>query len=179
VLAGRLSKRKVAVAGHSGGTASVLANAGATQRWGGGPVYQETSSWPIAFLAASPQGPMDASFNSGFGVSSFDDVDRPFMFITGAGDETGEPPAARTTAWFQSQPGSKFLSWDRRPAALHETMDIERCETPLRERHCEWIASAGTAFLDAIVRTRSLARHWMRSNAYEILSGGDIELHVR
>jgi hypothetical protein len=180
-LDGRIDSEKVAVAGHSAGTTSVLVAAGAVQWWDvEGPVYQDDRlEQPLAFLATGPQGPMDAGFGTGFHVTSFDDIDRPFMFITGAGDATGEPPAARTTGWLMSQYGGKYLSWDRRPAAVHETMNIHKCDTTLRQKHCVWIGSAGLAFFDAELRGRSRARHWLHSNAYEILTGGDIELHRR
>jgi hypothetical protein len=65
------------------------------------------------------------------------------------------------------------------PAAVHETMDIDNSDTPLREEHCLWIESAGVAFLDAIVRQRPEAQEWMASEAYEILTEGAIELHRR
>lgn len=101
-LTGMLDATKIVVAGHSGGTPSVLANAGAWQQWEpGGPRYNERSDAPIAFLATGVQGPMYAGFRSGFqspgghsavAEHSFAGIDRPFMFITGVGDETGEPP---------------------------------------------------------------------------------------
>jgi hypothetical protein len=63
--------------------------------------------------------------------------------------------------------------------AVHETMDVDKCDTPLRADHCRWIASTGLAFLDALVRERDEAKEWLRSNALEVLSGGAIELHRR
>ena len=188
-LAGMLDADKIVVAGHSAGSTSVLANAGAWQQWmPGAPQYDERDDAPIAFLASGVQGPMYAGFGSGFqspgsheGISehSFVGIDRPFMFITGVGDETGEPPEARVTAWLTSVPGDKALVWDTVAEAVHETMDIHKCNTAVRADHCAWIGSAGLAFLDAIVRQRPDAEEWMRSNALEILSDGAIELHRR
>ena len=188
-LAGMLDADKIAVAGHSAGSTSVLANAGAWQQWEpGAPRYDERNDAAIAFLATGVQGPMYAGFRSGFqspgthraiGEHSFVGIDRPFMFITGVGDETGEPPEARVTAWLTSSPGDKALLWDTEAEALHETMDIDRCDGSLRANHCTWIGSAGLAFLDAVVRQRPEAEEWMRSNALEVLSGGAIELHRR
>lgn len=115
-LAGMLDATKIVVAGHSGGSIAVLANAGAWQQWEPNiPPYNERNDAPIAFLATGVQGPMYAGFGSGFqspgshrGVAehSFVGIDRPFMFITGVGDETGEPPETRVTAWLTSVPGA-------------------------------------------------------------------------
>jgi hypothetical protein len=110
---------------------------------------------------------------------SFVGIDRPFMFITGVGDKTGEPPEARVTAWLTSAPGYKALVWDTVAEGVHETMDIDRCDTPLRADHCAWLGAAGLAFLDAVLRERPQAQEWLRSNAHEVLSSGTIELHRR
>jgi hypothetical protein len=91
----------------------------------------------------------------------------------------GEPTETRLTAWLTSVPGNKVLLWDTEPEAVHETMNIHKDNTPLRADHCEWIGSAGLAFLDAVVRQRPEAEEWMRSDALKILSGGAIELHRR
>jgi dienelactone hydrolase len=120
-LAGTLDADMIVVAGHSAGTTSVLSNAGAWQRWRpAAPQYDERNDAPVAFLATGVQGPMYAGFHSGFQSPgphnaitehSFSGIDRPFMFITGVGDETGEPPEARVTAWLTSSPGDKALLW--------------------------------------------------------------------
>jgi hypothetical protein len=179
-LAGRLDPRRIVVAGHSAGSGVVLANAGAWQKWTPtGPTYTERYTRVIAFLASGVQGPMYAGFSSGFQPDSFLGIARPFMFITGIGDETGEPSTARTTAWLSSRAGSKLLLWDTSAGAVHETMDIHKCDTPARSDHCRWIASAGLAYLDAIVRGRSQAQRWLASPAMAALSGGAIELHQR
>jgi hypothetical protein len=188
-LAGMFDADMIVVAGHSAGTTSVLANAGAWQQWlPAGPQYDEHNDAPIAFLATGVMGPMYAGFRSGFqspgthrGTTehSFAGIDRPFMFITGVGDRTGEPPEARVTAWLTSGPGNKALVWDSVAEAVHETMDIDKCDTPLRADHCAWLGSAGLAFLDAVVRRRPEAQAWLRSNALEVLSSGAIELHRR
>jgi hypothetical protein len=188
-LAGLLDPSKIVVAGHSAGSDSVLAAAGAWQQWvPGGKRYQERNDAPIAFLATGVHGPQYAGFHSGFqspgsgsGIPehSFHGITRPFLFITGVGDETGEPPEARVSAWLTAQTGKKTLMWNTSPEAVHETMDIHKCDTPLQANHCRWIASAGVAFLDAVVRGRAVAEEWLRSDALEVLSGNAIELHHR
>ena len=179
-LKGQFDMTKIVVAGHSAGTTTVLSNAGAFQQWvTGGTRYEERDDRPIAFLASGPQGPMYAGFASGFQTTSFLKIDRPFMFITGVGDETGEPIPTRVIGWITSIPGNKALVWDTEPGAVHETMDINKCDTPVQHNHCRWLASAGVAFLDSVVRERPEARDWMASNALNVLSGGAIELHRR
>lgn len=190
---GMLDASRIVVAGHSAGSATVLANAGAWQQWvSSGPVYDERDDAPIAFLATGVQGSMYAGFHSGFqspgpdpliGAHSFAGIERPFMFITGVGDETGEPSEARVGAWLTSQGGNKLLLWDTDPGARHETMDTDLCEgrrdPVVPEGHCEWIGSAGLAYLDAVVRGQPRALAWVQSGAIEVLSGGSIELHRR
>ena len=189
-LTGLLDPERIVVAGHSAGSTVALANAGARQQFvDGGPLYDERDDAPVAFLATGVQGPMFAGFHSGFqpaapelDVHSFTGIDRPFMFITGVGDETGEPPESRVTAWLTAQgTGDMYLSWDTDHRAVHETMDIDvdKCDTAVRSDHCRWIGSAGLAFLDAIVRQRPEARQWLDSDAYRVLTGDAIELHNR
>ena len=187
-LTGLLDPDLIVVAGHSAGSTVALANAGARQQFvDGGPLYDERDDAPVAFLATGVQGPMFAGFHSGFQPAapeldrhSFTSIDRPFMFITGVGDETGEPPESRVTAWLTAQgTGDMYLSWDTDRAAVHETMDIDKCDTAVRSDHCRWIGSAGLAFLDATVRRRPEARQWLNSDAYHVLTGGAIELHSR
>jgi predicted dienelactone hydrolase len=180
-LQGRLDASKIVVAGHSGGTSAVLANAGGRQQFvPGGPVYREEDSRPIAFLATAPQGPAYAGFTSGFDEKlGFVDIERPLLMITGMGDETGEPVPTRLTAWITSKPGQKTLVWDTDPEAVHETMDIDKCNTPVRADHCRWLASAGVAWLDAVVRDRREAWDWLAEDALATLTGGAIELHER
>jgi hypothetical protein len=190
-LDGLLDPERIVVAGHSAGSTVPLAIAGARQQWViGGPQYEERDDAPIAFLATGVQGPMYAGFSSGFrsadsdsgfGTRSFfSGIDRPFMFITGIGDETKEPPESRVSAWLNAEgTGDMYLSWDTDGRAVHETMDIHKCDTAVRSDHCRWIGSAGLAFLDAVVRDRPEARSWLDSDAYRVLTGGAIELHNR
>ena len=158
-LAGMIDETKIIVGGHSAGSTSVLASAGAWQKWVvGGTQYDERDDRPIAFIASGPQGPVYAGFASGFQSASYDGIERPFLFITGAGDETGEPPESRVTGWLRSVAGNKALSWDTEAEAVHETMDIHKCNTPLREDHCRWIGSLGVAYLDAVAKGRQVRR---------------------
>jgi hypothetical protein len=144
------------------------------------PSHGEADPRPIAFLAAAPQGPAYAGFRSGFDEErGFVDIERPLLLITGKGDETGEPVPTRLTAWITSQPGRKSLVWDTDPEAVHGTMNRAQCETPVQADHCDWLASAGVAWLDAVVRNRREAQEWLDSDALATLTQGAIELHDR
>jgi hypothetical protein len=180
-LNGLLDETRIVIGGHSAGSTDVLTSAGAWQRWvKGGTKYDEHDDRPIAFMASGVQGPMYAAFNSGFQSESYTAIDgRPFLFITGFGDTNGNPAESRVTGWLRSTAGDKFLSWDTETEAVHETMNIHKCDTPLRLDHCTWIGSAGLAFVDAYVRGRQEAIDWLASDAYETLTGGAIELHER
>jgi hypothetical protein len=183
-----LDPQRIVLAGHSAGSSVPLANAGAWQQFvTNGPRYDERDDAPMAFLVTGVQGPTYAGFRSGFqpgepeiDLHSFTGIDRPLMSITGVGDETGEPPESRVTAWLTAQPtGDTYLSWDTDRRAVHETMDIHKCDTSIRAAHCRWIGSAGLAFLDGIVRRRPAARQWLASDAYRVLTRGAIELQSR
>lgn len=186
-LAGRIDATRLAVAGHSAGSAVPLALAGAIRQFGG-PPRSSVDARPLAFLATGPQGPDYAGFNTGFREDSFHTIDtRPFLWVTGRGDETGgedapqhEPGEARSAGWLTSTRGNKLLSWDNDDVAVHESMDIHKCDqSPVQRSHCDAFAMLGTAFLDAHLRQRDVALAYLASAMYDALSAGAIELHRR
>jgi hypothetical protein len=180
-LTGLFDDERVVVGGHSAGSTAPLANAGAWQLFepAAGRI-DERDDRPVSFLASGVQGPMYAGFPTGFQADSYVGIDRPFLFITGVGDETGEPSEARVAGWLTSAgAGDKVLSWDTEPEAVHETMNIDKCDTEVRADHCEWIGAIGVAYLDAAVGHRREARQWLTSGNVDVLTGGAIELHQR
>ncbi len=193
-LTGLFDHDTIAVAGFSAGTTSVHVNAGAWQQWDAGSQrYHEPVRGPVAFFAAGPQGPEYAGFNSGFQSRDGDaedgtgwdehswvGIERPYMFVTGVGDETNEPPESRVAGFLTSVGNdNKFLLWDTEPTAVHNTMNINKCDTDIRADHCEWIASAGLAYFDLTLRGRREARRWLASDALDILTADAIELYRR
>jgi hypothetical protein len=186
-ITGHVDAARVAVAGHSAGSPVPMVFAGATRQFAG-PLRQSPDARPLAFLATGPHGPDYADFDDGFHEDSFHTIDtRPFLWITGRGDETGdegatqhEPSEARAAAWLTSTRGNKLLSWDNDEIAVHETMDIHKCDQSATQRtHCDAFAMLGTAFLDAFVRQRTAAVTYLASSAYDTLNAGVIELHRR
>lgn len=186
-LAGHLDASRVIIAGHSAGSPVPLGLAGAVRVFPSGQ-HRDIDPRPVAFLATGPHGPDYASFEDGFREDSFHEIDaRPFLWISGRGDETGavgaanhEPSEGRTAGWLTSTRGNKYLSWDNDEAAVHESMDIHRCDdSDVQRTHCDAFAMLGVAFLDAVVRLRPAAVAYLASSAYDTLNAGVIELHRR
>lgn len=189
-LTGIFDAQKIVIAGFSAGTTGVHVNAGAWQQWTtDSEKYRDRIHEAVAFFAAGPQGPEYAGFGSGFqskdgdagwDVHSWAEIERPFMFVTGIGDETNEPPESRVAAFLSSVGnGNKYMLWNTEPDAGHGTMNLERCDSEVEAAHCEWIGSAGLAYFDAVVRDRHQAQKWLASGSLEILSSGAIELYRR
>lgn len=195
-LLGRFDASKLAVAGWSAGTTVALANAGATRRFKeGGPLYNQKSTRPIAFLAVAPFGPDYAGFYysplfnfGGFQSASFDTIDeRPFLFVTGKGDygpgvglaNTPVKSEARTMGWLRSMQGRKYLAWDTQTYASHGTMNVSDCNTVAKLHHCGGIRTTALAFMDSVLRNRLVATRWLASDALKVLLGNEIELHRR
>ncbi|MBL8316165.1 MAG: hypothetical protein JNK55_20710 [Rubrivivax sp.] len=169
---------RVAVAGHSAGTMAVQANAGAWQQWASHR-YSERVEGARAFMGTGMQGPAYAGFINGFQHDSYYGVDRPMLTISGRGDYTGEPSASKAAAWLMSARNHKFLSWASSLDAVHETMDIDKCDGPVRALHCRWFESLGVAFMDAHLRERQEAIDWLASDAYARMTLGTVDLQRR
>jgi hypothetical protein len=180
---GTLDASRVIVGGWSGGSTIPLANAGAWRQFTPtGPVYtNQKSALPIAFFGYSSMGPAYAGFEGGFQSKSFDGIGlRPFLTITGKGDDHGKTSEARTTAFIRAKPGNKFLSWDTNASILHEHMAHTNCTaSALTQLHCGYFESVMMAYLDAVAYGRQLALDWLDSDAYLTLTGGAVELHRR
>jgi len=171
---------RIVVGGWSGGTEVPLNIAGVKQQFGSFKLPQTAVPGAVAFIADSPRGPTYAGFQSGMDEDSYYGIGtRPFLYFSGRGDETGEPAESRLAAFFGALPGDKFLSWDNAAEAIHGTMDIGECSTPLRANHCRWMRSLGVAFIDAVVMNLPQAVAWLASDAYKTLTNGVIELHRR
>ncbi len=194
-LQGTIDKTSIGVAGHSAGTSIVLAKAGALRRFTpAGPIHDQKSSVPKAFLAAAPFGPDIAGFYyspawnyGGFNGIRFAAIDeRPLLSITGKGDEgpnvgdTGEEviAEARTFAFRQAQQDDKFLSWNTEDDATHETMALGNCAGGLA-LYCAAYGNLAIAFFDAYLKNRQEAKDWLATDGHEVYTGEDVELHRR
>jgi dienelactone hydrolase len=178
-LAGKLDGERIGVGGHSAGTTSGLSMLGAEQQWvqTAGP-YTHLDPRVDAVLAASPQGPTQAGFASGFRNHSFEPIVRPLLSITGIGDDTGEPSVSRRAAYETAMPGDLWLSWDLDLSVHHDTFNREDCAGALAD-HCAWFGAIGVAFLDAYLLDIPGAFDWLASDAPVAASNGVLELTRR
>ncbi len=99
---------KFVIGGHSGGAGGTMMVAGATRAFRIGDLDQDyiaildlSDPRPIAFIALSPQGPGVDGFYEGWkqgGETSWDNVTRPVLVGTGAGDNGCEQSPPSTTS---------------------------------------------------------------------------------
>lgn len=109
-LAGKMDHETIGVGGHSFGahTAQLLAGAQLTGRKGRNESHADPR--PCAFLLLSPQGKGRAGV--GLTERSWDEMDRPFMVITGTKDygRNGEDWEWRTEPFHHAPDGAKYLA---------------------------------------------------------------------
>lgn len=117
-----LDASRLVYGGHSAGALGVMTVAG--MEWTlGSELAPPSDARPIAFIAASPPG-VEAR---GLGEQSFAGVDRPVLFLTGAGDTTRSTEAADRRASFDlllSEPTSFMLFADDE-RARHGVFNLE------------------------------------------------------
>ncbi len=176
---------KVIVGGWSGGSTIPAANAGAWRRFhpSADKVFFQKTLKPVAFFGYSTMGPDYAGFDGGFQSDSYNKIDeRPFLTITGKGDNHGKTSEARTTAFIMAEAGEKYLSWSIAPSIGHSHMAHvgATCNaSPLGQAHCAAFESPMLAFLDWMAYGDTGAEDWLKSDAYKFLTGNAIELHRR
>lgn len=148
-LQGRLDAGRVAVAGHSYGAYTALLCAGARVRL---PERQGNFSEPRAraFIALSPPG----NGSRGLDASSWADIDRPVLCVTGTRDAglQGQPAAWREESFHAMRaPHKTLLVVD---GAEHFTFSGGRPRRPADPRHLGDIESATLWFLDRHLKGR-------------------------
>jgi hypothetical protein len=117
-----LDASRIVYGGHSAGAIGVMTVAG--MAW---PFDSElappSDPRPIAFVAASPPG----RETRGLTARSFVDLDRPVLFLTGAGDTTGSTEADDRHATFGLLPTSptSFMLWVDDERARHSVFNLE------------------------------------------------------
>lgn len=181
-LAGSLDLSRLGYLGHSAGAGSTEMVAGATRQLGTS-VHSLPDPRVKAFVGCSPEGPGD----DGFLDTSWDSVTRPYLSLTGVGDETGEATAAMRPQPYQRMPaGEKYLGWITEASARHTTFEhkLDGCVTWQRQRsadvaRCEtyfgWLEPAALAFFDAQLKGLPAARAYLASDSLRTLSGGVME----
>jgi hypothetical protein len=192
-LRGRLDLDRIAVGGHSAGSAGALSIAGAVRVFNQR-LYSFEDSRPVAFLAFSPQGPTSEGF---FDTdlhkpdTSWDPLERPVLVATGDGDSNCDPrgdcmpganPAYARRVGFNRMPGgNKYLLYIQDAEAYHGMFGLdEDCVAQgLSPAKCQafsdWLTSGALAFLDAHVRRSAVAYAWLQNGLIEAASNKVVE----
>jgi predicted dienelactone hydrolase len=178
-LAGKLDTNRIGLGGHSMGSFTSEAIAGAAVDLPGRPATNLADPRVQAILCLSPQGPGQ------FGLTdhSFDQVALPYLGITGTLDSLGPiaSPAWHKIPFDRSQPGDKY------EILIHGAnhMSFITAKTPLPNRApqaqsiLDYTSSAALAFWDAYLKRDSAAKRYLQSNALEKFSQGAVELNRR
>ncbi len=171
-LAGKLDVERIGVGGHSMGSYTSEAIAGAAVDLPGRPATNLADPRAKAILCLSPQGPGQ------FGLTdhSFDRVSLPYLGITGTLDSLGPiaSPAWHKIPFDRSQPGDKYEVLIK--GANHMSFITAQTLLPGRaaqgQSMLDYTNSAALAFWDTYLKNESAARRYLQSDALETSSQG-------
>ena len=178
-LVGKIDADRIGVGGHSMGSYTTEAIAGALIDLPGHPGKNFADARVKAVLCLSPQGPGQFGLND----HSFDRISLPYMGITGSLDSLG--PVA-STAWHKtpferSQPGDKYHLFIE--GANHMSFITPRALLPGRAEQggaiFDYTNSASLAFWDAYLKGDARAKSYLQSDALEKSSHGAAKLSRR
>jgi len=178
-LVGNMDKDRIGVGGHSMGSYTAEAIAGAVVDLPGHPGSNFADPRVKAVLALSPEGPGQ------FGLQdhSFDRISVPYLGMTGSLDSLG-PRASR--AWHKipferSRPGDKYHVFIE--GANHSSFITARSLRPNHAAQGEAIVgytnSASLAFWDAYLKNDARAKQYLQSDTLEESSHGAARLSRR
>lgn len=203
-IRGRINMSRIVVGGFTEGSNGAISLGGATR------LLTTTDRRnpndfsdprPVAFISLSPKGPRapDDIFNEGFydydlgqRNSSWDNVSRPVLSVTSAGDNTcptparclsGDSPSRRMIAHQLMPPGNKYQMFVRTANMSHDfigSLDVPACaaagvQPGLCAQFDEWLRSSVIAFLDWHVRQLPLAQVWLNSDLIEPASNDIVD----
>ncbi|MFA4029626.1 MAG: hypothetical protein GDYSWBUE_000919 [Candidatus Fervidibacterota bacterium] len=188
-LKGRMDDGCIGVGGHSFGAFTTQLVAGASARLLGGERVILSDERPKAFIAISPTGIGGVGIGGLFDKSSFENIKRPMLLITGSNDfGRGFLPAEWRKAAFELLPeGDKYLLWI--DGAYHDFGGISGMPAAARqwfmpkfmgrynERHLEIVRSMTLAFWDAYLKGGAEAKEFIASKMIE--RAGGVELSKR
>jgi predicted dienelactone hydrolase len=178
-LAGKIDAQHIGVGGHSMGSFTTEAVAGALVALPGKPATSFGDGRVKAALSLSPQGP--GQF--GLTETSFSTMRVPFLGVTGSQDSLG--PIANADwhkAPFELSPaGDKYQMFIE--GANHMSFITTRAPVPGRAQLAENILgytnSVALAFWDAYLKDDASAKQYLRSDGVETLSKGAAKLDRR
>jgi predicted dienelactone hydrolase len=178
-LLGKMDADRIGVGGHSMGSYTTEAIAGALVDLPGQPGRNFADPRVKAVLCLSPQGPGQFGLND----HSFDKISLPYMGMTGSLDSLGPvaSPAWHKTPFERSQPGDKYHLFIE--GANHMSFIMPRALLPGRAEQggniFDYTNSASLAFWDAYLKGDARAKSCLQSDALEKSSRGTVKLSRR
>ncbi len=178
-LVGKIDADRIGVGGHSMGSYTTEAIAGALIDFPGHSARSFADPRVKAVLCLSPQGPGQ------FGLTehSFDQISLPYMGMTGSLDSLGPiaSPAWHKTPFDRSQPGDKYHLFIE--GANHMSFITPRTLLPGKAQQggaiFDYTNSASLAFWDAYLKGDARAKSYLQSSALEKSSHGTVKLSRR
>ncbi|HUC53793.1 MAG TPA: hypothetical protein VMR90_07085 [Candidatus Cybelea sp.] len=178
-LAGKIQAERIGVGGHSMGSYTTEAIAGALVDLPGHPGRNFADSRVKAVLCLSPEGPGQFGLNE----HSFEQVALPYMGVTGSLDSLGllASPAWHKIPFERSQPGDKYHLFIR--GAKHMSFITPGALLASRAEKggaiFAYTNSASLAFWDAYLKGDAAAKAYLESDALEKFSHGAAKLSRR
>jgi predicted dienelactone hydrolase len=178
-LSGKLDMNRIGLGGHSMGSFTSEAIAGAAIDLPGRPATNLSDPHVKAILCLSPQGPGQ------FGLTdhSFDQIALPYLGITGTLDSLGPiaSPAWHKIPFDRSQPGDKYeiLIQGANHMSFITAKTLVPNRAPQAQSILDYTNSAALAFWDAYLKRDSAAKRYLQSDALEKFSQGAVELDRR
>jgi len=178
-LAGKMDAEHIGVGGHSMGSYTTEAIAGALVDLPGHAGRDFADKRVKAVLCLSPQGPGQFGLNE----HSFDQIALPYMGITGSLDSLGPvaSPAWHRIPFQRSQPGDKYHLFIE--GADHMSFITPRTALPSHAKQggaiFDCTNSAALAFWDAYLKGDARAKEYLDSSALEEFSHGAVKLFRR
>ncbi len=178
-LTGKIDADRIGVGGHSMGSYTTEAIAGALVDLPGRSARNFADSRVKAVLCLSPQGPGQFGLND----HSFDRISLPYMGMTGSLDSLGPvaSPAWHKTPFDHSQPGDKYHLFIE--GANHMSFITPRTLLPGRAEQggaiFDYTNSASLAFWDAYLKGDARAKSYLQAGALEKSSHGAVKLSRR
>lgn len=154
----------LALMGHSAGTGVVMNFAGATRS-----IIHPTNTYVVAnparfdaYIALSPQGPLEkAPYTNGFAAGAWDDVDQPFLHISGDADSTnGQPDPANRRVPYDTMVGepaneNKHLLWFTDTNIIHSRMSLTPSNSVPLDEPYNVMKEVVVRFLDIYTRNKT------------------------
>lgn len=175
-LFGRVDMERIAVGGHSAGSGGTFSVAGAyrnflDKRYGGVDYFEDPT--PMAFIILSPSAPGDSHFFETTyrdARTSWDNVVRPVLMLSGEGDANSQNPHGRKLV-FDHLPeanGTHYRFWFNDVAFGHGQFAEDACDAAGRRKCDLFLQAWGSAilsYLDGYVLKNQRAMDYL-NNGY-------------